>query len=90
MLSLVAQHVRRNLRLMAFGLSVWVLAASGFAQTTNNPPASETPTSKPQPPGTPARSLKAGMDDVFEVLGKDGQILFLPHWRTLEKFEQWL
>ena len=92
MLDRVAQHVRRNLRLMAIALSVLFVASSGFAQTTTNPPASdrptESPSSKPQP--APARGLKAGMDDVFEVLGKDGQILLLPHWRTLEKFEQWL
>ncbi len=92
MLGLVAQHVRRNPRLMAIALSVLVVATSGFAQTTNNPTSSdkpsESPAAKPQP--TPAKGLKAGMDDVFEVLGKDGQILLLPHWRTLEKFEQWL
>ncbi len=92
MLGRIAQYVRGNLRLMAIALSVLVVASTGFAQPPNNPPAgdkaSESPASKP--PTTPAKGLKAGMDDVFEVLGRDGQILLLPHWRTLEKFEQWM
>ena len=73
---------------MAIALSLLFVASSGFAQNTTNPPASDSPASKPQPAS--ARGLKAGMDDVFQMLGKDGQILLLPHWRTLEKFEQWL
>ena len=88
MLGLIAQHVRRSLRLMAIALSVLVVATSGFAQTTNNPAIGESPTAKP--PTAPARGLKTGMDDVFELLGPDGQILLLPHWRTLEKFQQWM
>lgn len=92
MLEFVAQHVRRSLRLMAIALSLLFVASSGFAQTTTNPPTGdkpgESPASKPQT--TPAKGLKAGMDDVFELLDKDGRILLLPHWRTLEKFEQWL
>ena len=90
MLGLFTKHILRNLRLMAIGLSVLFVASPGFAQNANNPPTSELPTSKPQPANTPARGLKAGMDDVFQMLGKDGQILLLPHWRTLERFEQWL
>jgi hypothetical protein len=92
MLGRIAQPVRRSLRLMAIGLSVLVVATSGFAQTTNNPPAgdkpNESPAAKPQTPT--ARGLNAGMEDVFELLGPDGQILLLPHWRTLEKFQQWM
>ncbi|MFM9963167.1 MAG: hypothetical protein ACKV2Q_18320 [Planctomycetaceae bacterium] len=97
MLDLIAQPVLRSLHRIAIALSVLVMATVGFAQNTNNPSTSdkpsESPASKPQPVpaiGPPARGLKAGMDDVFELMDKDGQIRFLPHWRTLEKFEQWL
>ena len=90
MFVLVAQSVRRSLRHIAVAMSLWLLAASSFAQTTNNPPVGDKPSESPAAKPQPARSLKAGLEDVFEVLGRDGQILLLPHWRTLEKFEQWM
>lgn len=93
MFDLIVQHARRSLRIAAVWLSVFFVASPGFSQTTSNPPTNQSPATEPQPPApssTPARGIKVGSDDVFELLDKDGQIRYLPHWRQLEKFEQWL
>ena len=102
MLGLFTQRVGQSLRGAAVWLSVWTFVSGAGAQDTAKPAAGEKPNEAPSPKpavnaaqptpanGTPARGVKVGMDDVFELLDKDGQIRFLPHWRTLEKFEQWL
>lgn len=97
----IAQHVRRGIHSW---LAVWLIvllfaSSQGLSQQTINPPANDKPNGTAAPksaaPSTtanssPARGVKAGAEDVVQVIGPDGKPLFIPRGETWEEFQKFL